>query len=107
MNCQRILTVGLLAVYLVNKIQFWLKLCSQLFDFFVNNRQNLHTCAKAAKESKLHYPPFNTTEMPSRTMKAHILEKTHQIFECSNITKFLYFWKTLIYVKKDIEKLIL
>ena len=24
------------------------------FDFFVNIRQNLHNCAKAAKESKLH-----------------------------------------------------
>ena len=64
MHCQRILIVGLLTVYLVNKIQFRLKLYFELFDFFVNIRQNLHDCAKAAKESKLHYPPpppYNTT----------------------------------------------
>ena len=54
LHCQRILTVGLLTVYLVNKNQFRLKLYFELFDFFVNIRQNLHNCAKAAKESKMH-----------------------------------------------------
>ena len=54
LHCQRILTVCLLTVYLVNKIQFRLKLYFELFDFFVNIRQNLHNCAKASKESKLH-----------------------------------------------------
>ena len=42
------------SVYLVNKIQFRLKLYFELFDFFVNIRQNLHNWAKAAKESKMH-----------------------------------------------------
>ena len=32
LQCQRILTVGLLTVYLVNKIQFRLNLYSELFD---------------------------------------------------------------------------
>ena len=53
LHCQPILTVGLLTVYLLNKIQFRLKLYFELFDFFVNIRQNLHNCEKAAKESKL------------------------------------------------------
>ena len=54
LHCQRILTVGLLTVYLVNKNQFRLNLYFELLDFFVNVRQNLHNCAKAAKESKMH-----------------------------------------------------
>ena len=54
LHCQQILTVGLLTVYLVNEIQFQLKLYFELFDFFVNFGQNLHNCAKAAKESNLH-----------------------------------------------------
>ena len=50
LHCQRILTVGLLTVYWVNKTQFRLKLYFEIFDFLVNIRQNLHNCAKAAKE---------------------------------------------------------
>ena len=57
-NCiWRIWTIGLLTVYVVNKIQFRLKLYFELFDFFVNIRQNLHNCAKSCKGIKIALTP--------------------------------------------------
>ena len=57
MHCQRNLTVRLLSVYLVNKIQFRLSLYFELFDseYFRFGSQKLHLAVKSNLGSLLWF----------------------------------------------------